>query len=378
MNFDLSDEQRMLVDGAQRYIRERYTLEERRATARTADGFSRQHWKTFAELGWLALPIPEECGGMGGTPADVALLMEQAGAGLVAEPLVDTAILCGTLLSQAETAQSAVDLLGEIASGERIVALAHLEQGGRNEFDTPVQTRAEQTSNGWKLNGVKHRAFHAPAADSLLVTARLDETSELALFVVDAHTPGMEIKAYEILDGTRAGDITFNDVELAEDALLLRGGLVAGALSTAFDHAILAISAAAVGSMDAVMAMTAEYLKTRVQYGQPLAKFQALQHRMAEMFVETDQARSIVYGALAAFEGGDASRRSRAISAAKSMVARACRFVTGQGIQLHGAIGTTEEYAVGHHYRAMLIYEYRFGDADFHLDRSAALSPKSV
>ncbi|MES3021843.1 MAG: acyl-CoA dehydrogenase [Pseudomonadota bacterium] len=375
MNFTLSDEQKMLVDGARRYLRERYNLEDKRAASRSDDGFSRQHWERFAEFGWLALPIAEESGGMGGSPADVALLMEQLGAALVAEPIIDSAVLCGALLAHACGSDLAAALLGEIGSGAAIVALAHVEQDGRCEYDTPVATCAVKSAEGWKLVGIKHRVFHGASADRILLTARLDGGNEMGLFVVDPKSQGMSFNSYEVIDGTRAADIRLEAVRVPENALILRGTAVDRALSHGCDQAVLAMSAAAIGSMDAVMRMTSEYLKTRVQYGKPLAQFQALQHRMAEMFIETEQARSIVFHALASIDGGDTGEIQRAISAAKSLVTRACRFVAGQGIQLHGAIGTTEEYAVGHHYRSMLVYDYRFGDAAFHLDRSAGLAP---
>ncbi|MES2756540.1 MAG: acyl-CoA dehydrogenase [Pseudomonadota bacterium] len=375
MDFSLSDEQKMLVDGARRYLRERYNLEGKRAASRTGDGFSRQHWERFAEFGWLALPIAEEAGGMGGSPADVALLMEQLGAALVAEPVIDSAVLCGALLARAGESSIAAELLGEIASGASIVALAHVEQNGRCEYDTPVATCAMQTVDGWKLVGIKHRVFHGASADRILLTARLDGGSEMGLFVIDPKAQGMALNSYEVIDGTRAADIRLEAVRVHASALILRGDAVNEALAHGCDLAVLAMSAAAIGSMDAVMQMTSEYLKTRVQYGKPLAQFQALQHRMAEMFIETEQARSIVIHALASIGSADTGEVQRAISAAKSLVTRACRFVTGQGIQLHGGIGTTEEYAVGHHYRSMLVYDYRFGDAAFHLDRSAGLAP---
>jgi len=382
MDFTLSDEQKMLIGGAQRYLRDRYSLEARRAAAGTAAGISPQHWKVFAELGWLALPIAEQHGGMGGNAVDVALLMEQLGAALVVEPVIDSAILCGGLLAQAATLPAACELLAAIAGGERMVALAHIEPDGRNEYDTPVHTRVRKTASGWQLSGVKHRIVHGGIADQLLVSAVLEDDAGVrvqpAILIVNRNASGITQQTYELLDGTRAADITFEAVQLDPSALILRGSEVTPALHAALDNAVLAMSAAAIGSMEAVMAMTSEYLKTRIQYGQPLAKFQALQHRMAEMFVETDQARSIIYRALATIDAGDAEQRARAVSAAKSLVARAARFVTGQGIQLHGGIGTTEEYAVGHHYRAMLMYEYRFGDAAFHLDRSAGLLAVSI
>lgn len=382
MDFALSDEQKMLVDGARRYLRERYSLESRRAAAATEDGISRDHWKVFAELGWLALPIPEQHGGMGGSAIDVALLMEQLGGALVAEPLVDSAILCGALLSHAAPAPVAASLLAAIAAGTSIAILAHVEKDGRSEYDTPLQTRARKVAGGWQLTGLKHRVAHGDIADHLLVTALLEDQAtgeeQRGICVVDRHAAGLTLEKYEMLDGTRAADISFHAVALDSTAVILVGKNADAALTEALDKAVLAMSSAAVGSMDAVMAMTSDYLKTRVQYGQPLAKFQALQHRMAEMFIETDQARSIIYRALLAMESGDASQRSLAVSAAKSLVARAVRLVSGLGIQLHGGIGTTEEYAVAHHYRAALMYDYRFGESAFHLDRSAGLLPVSI
>lgn len=375
MDFALTNEQQMLVDGAQRYIREQYGFDARNAAVRSADGFSRAQWQTFAELGWLALPLAEEHGGMGGSPADVTLLMQELGSALVVEPVVETAILCGTLLAAATANAAATPLLEAIAGGTQLVALAHTEPDGRSEYDTPVATRASGACAAWRLDGLKHRVFHGASADQLLVTARLGDGEQIGLFLVPRSASGVSVTSYALIDGTRAADIAFAG---AEATLLLQGDAVAAALTLALDRAVLAMSAAAIGSMDSVMAMTSEYLKTRVQYGQPLAKFQALQHRMAEMFVETDLARSIIVRALATLETGDAAACGRAISAAKALVANACRFVTGQGIQLHGAIGTTEEYAVGHHYRAMLMYDYRFGDSAFHLDRSAGLAPLSA
>lgn len=375
MDFTLTDEQNMLVDGARRYLRERYSLESRRAAARSEEGFSRSHWDSFAQFGWLALPLAERHGGMGGSASDIALLMEQLGAALVAEPVIDSAILCGAVLARADASALTGELLQQIGSGECIVALAHIEQDGRCEYDTPVVTRATSSAGGWQLDGVKQRIFHGASADRLLLTARLDGGSELGLFVLDPASEGVQRTSYELIDGTRALDVRLQGVRVPAAALVLRGPAVAEAVTHGCDQAVLAMSAAALGSMDAVMALTADYLKTRVQFGQPLARFQALQHRMSEMFIETDQARSIVCHALAAQDSADSGQRQRAISAAKSLVARALRFVAGQGIQLHGAIGTTEEYTVGHHYRAMLLYDYRFGDAAFHLDRSAGLVP---
>lgn len=373
MDFDLSDEQRMLAESARRYVRERCSLEDKRALSRTADGFSRERWADFAAMGWLALPVPEAQGGLGGGPADMALLMEELGRGLVNEPLVDSNLLCGALLAHPRAQGRAAALLEGMVAGKTIATLAHMEGGDRSEYEAHVTTTARRSDNGWRLAGGKHLVRHGHGASCWLVTARVDGSDSLALFAVDRQAVGVALNSHLTIDGTRSADACLNDVAVDADALLLAPERVTTALEDALDRALLAHCAAAIGSMEAVMAMTAEYLKTRVQYGQPLARFQALQHRIAEMFVETDQARAALYRAIAAQEAGEPRARARVTSAAKWLISRAGLFVAGQGIQLHGGIGTTEECAVGHHYKAMVSLDKRLGDADFHLLRSSEL-----
>jgi len=373
VNFALSDEQKMLADSAARYVRERCDLESRRQAAKSPDGFSRRHWRHFAEQGWLALTLPEDAGGLGLGFADMVVLMEELGRGLVAEPVVDSAILCGTLLAEGNHAPSRAKLLPRVASGEAILALAHLEEGGRAEYDTPVAARATPDGDRWLISGTKHLVCHGPAASHLVVSAEVAGEMGYSLFLVEAGANGIARDDYSLIDGTRAADIHFSD---APATVRLQGaGGAARALHHALDRAVIAGAAAALGSMEAVMDLTADYLKTREQYGQPLAGFQALRHRMAEMLVETEQARSLLYAALAALDGGDGEARARAVSGVKALVAQAGMFVTGQGIQLHGGIGVTEEYAVGHHYKALQLFDKRFGDSDFHLDRRARTAP---
>lgn len=367
MDFTPTEEQKMLADSAERYIRDKYTFEERRKFKDTSGGFSREHWSRFAEMGWLALPVPEEYGGLGSDISDVAQLMERFGYGLVVEPFVDCAILCTTIIGRANDTTLRGQLLEQIITGERIVALAHQEVTSRNEFDFNIKTQATQSGDRWSITGTKHRVFYGEGCDAMLVTA--ESEGEIHVFVVDRDADGVVATSYELLDGTRGADIKFDH---APAILLVSGHNPSiNALEEGFDNAILAMSSAAIGSMEAVMELTSEYLKTRVQYGKPLAQFQALQHRMSEMFVETDQSRAMLSGAIAAAQGSDVSKRKLMVSELKYLVSGALYFVTGQGIQLHGGIGTTEEYAVGHHYKGALMYEKRFGDAGFHLERSS-------
>ncbi|BCX67870.1 acyl-CoA dehydrogenase family protein [Pseudomonas izuensis] len=371
MNFELTDEHKLLAESAERYMRERYVFEERRHTVSCGAHFSRKHWQHFAEMGWLALDIAEADGGVGASSFELTQLMEPLGHGLLLEPVVDTAVLCARILGTSDNTGERQRLLESIATGETVMALAHQEQDARNEYQVQLHSSARRVADGWALNGQKHRVFHGGVADSFLVSAILEDSNETALFVVDRAAVGMTANTYELIDGSRAADLHLQDIQVTDANLLLRGAAVQQAIEAGLDRAILALCAASVGSMEAVMAMTADYLKTRVQYGKPLAQFQALQHRMAEMFVETDQARAMLFSAINAFDSGDVETRRQAVSGAKVFIARAHYFVASQGIQLHGGIGTTDEYAVGHHYKAAVLFEKRFGDSDFHLTRAA-------
>src|SRR6185312_6729112 len=332
MNFDLSEEQTMLAQGAKRYVSEQLGISARRAAGASVDGFSRKHWADFADMGWLALAIPEDDGGLGSGDVEIALLLEELGRGLAVEPYADTAVLGTTLIAAADDAVLRGQLLGGIASGQCITALAHIEANGRDEYETPVATLAVQTGAQWTLSGDKTRVHHGPAATHWIVSACLEDEATFSLFVVDREAPGVSVNAYELIDGTRAADLSFSNTPARP---LIGDSQRAGTtLEHSLDRTVVALSAAAVGSMEAVVALTADYLKQRTQFGQSLSKFQALQHRMAEMFIETDQARSILLQALAALETSDPVRHARAASAAKALITQAAHFVTGQGIQL--------------------------------------------
>lgn len=374
MDFDLSDEQKMLMDGARRYVRENLGTEARRHAAASADGFSRAHWAAFAEMGWLALPVPEDAGGLGGTDVDIALLSEELGRGLSSLPYVDSAVLASTLISASPDPALREQLLSSLASGEALFALAHMEPDGRSEFDTPVQTRATETAQGWQLSGDKARVVHGAPASHWLVTSRTNDGGKdgVAVFVVAREASGVHVTPYELVDGTRGADLHFDATPATP--LILDRVQAAAALEEAIDRAIVALAAQTIGSMEAVMLTTADYLKQRTQFGQTLSKFQALQHRMSEMFLETDQARSMLMVALAGLASGDPVRRAQAASGAKALITQAAYFVTSQGIQLHGGMGITDELGVSHHYKSALVFDKRFGDRDYHLARSAGLA----
>ena len=369
MNFELNDEQRMLVESAQRYVQNTFDLERRRRAVSGDDDYSKEQWRQFAELGWLAITLPEVAGGLDWGVVELSLLMEQLGRGLVNEPIIDSSVLCASVLSHASSSDLAIQTLEQIAVGESVVALAHREAQGRSELETPIESTVDKQGEALTLNGRKAQIFYGGVADAFLVSAI--HQGETVLLLVPADAEGVTVKSYTLIDGTCAADAEFNAVKLDAAAELLRGDQVLSSIELGVDKSIIAGCGMALGSMEMAMEMTADYLKQREQYGKPLAQFQALQHRMSEMLVETEQARSILYRALSLFN--DPSTRREAVSSAKVLISKAARWVTAQGIQLHGGIGTSEEFAIGHHYKAMLVFEERFGDSEWHLEQSARL-----
>ncbi|HEY6869244.1 MAG TPA: acyl-CoA dehydrogenase family protein [Novosphingobium sp.] len=372
MDFNYSDLQRMLVDSAERYIAERFTLEHRRSL-RDSDngadsGLDAKAWATFAELGWLAVAVPEELGGLGGSQADVAVLAAALGNKCVSQPFVGTAVEGVHLLAAAT--QPRTDLIEQIVGGAARVALVHGEPGERYAGAAPRQTTLAVEGAGYVLSGQKFFAPDGPLATHLVVSAQLAGTG-LALVLVEAGAAGITADAYPLLDGSRAADLRFDAVPVAAEAVLASGAAAEELLLAAQDRAALARLAQAVGSMEEVLKICSAYLKERQQFGQPIGKFQALQHIMADMFVATHQSRSALYQALANAERPTAER-ARAISLAAITIGEASQLVARQGVQLHGGYGVTDEYEISHHYRYLLTLEKIAGDLDFHMRRVAA------
>jgi len=369
MDFNLTDEQQMLRESASRFVREQYGFEARRKWA--ADGgWSPERWGQYAEMGWLSLSIPEELGGLGCSFVETALVAEELGRGIALEPFTGCAVLAARLIERGDApgfASQREALLAGIADGSAITLLAHSEPASRFEIDG-VATEARETAGGWVIDGTKMMVPGAPGAAHFIVSARV-QGQGIALFLV--HREAVVLQTYPLIDGTRAADIELHGVAVGKEALLAMPGNAVALLEEAMDRAALAQVAEGLGCMEAVLELTAEYLKTRQQFGQPIGKFQALQHRMSEMFVEVQETRSILLRGIANLEGEPAARK-QAVSAAKVMLGTAGRFVGGQGIQLHGGIGVTDEYQVGHYYKRLLALEKIYGDSDWHLDRFIA------
>lgn len=373
MDFDLSDDQRLLKDSVDRLIADRYGFEARKKIAAEPGGWSREMWAQFAELGLLGLPFAEAHGGFGGGPVETMLVMEAFGRGLVLEPFLATVILGGGLVQAAGSAEQQKAILPQIAAGKKIMAFAHVERFSRYNL-ADVQVTATQQGGAWVLNGDKAVVIHGDSADTLIVTARSKggrfDRDGIGLFLVDAKAAGVTIKGYPTQDGTHAAEVSLANV-VAEGVL----GDPAGGLAPAeavMDQAIAAICAEAVGLMQEMHVTTVDYMKTRKQFGRAISEFQVLQHRSVDMFVSLEQARSMAMFATFAVGDSDAAVRGRSISAAKVQIGNSGKHIGQEAVQLHGGIAMTMEYKAGHYFKRMTILEQLFGDTDTHRERVAA------
>jgi len=379
MNFDPSEEQRLLAASVDRFVTRDYGFEARRRIVASADGYSRDVWKTLADLGLLGLAIPTEFGGLGGTAVELAGVMEAIGRALIVEPLPAT-VLAARIVAAAGSVAQKKTWLPAIAAGELVAAFAHAEEGAR--YSVPhVATRARRMGDGFVLDGEKRVVLHAPCAQSLIVSARLRgadaEPSGLALFWVNADTPGVSLARYRTLDELPAADIALTDVRVTADSLIGEPSNALPVIDDAVDFATALLCAEAVGAIQYANEATLEYLKNRRQFGVPIGSFQALQHRMVDMAIEYEQAKSMASLACAAVDaGGDHARRQRVVSAAKVRIADACRRVSQESIQLHGGMGMSDELKISHTFRRLTMIAQQFGDADHHLERFANLSAR--
>ncbi|PWB40595.1 MAG: acyl-CoA dehydrogenase [Rhodocyclales bacterium] len=354
MDFSFTEEQLLLEDTVRRFVAKDYTFEKRRAILNSAEGWSREVWQALADLGLLALNVPEAHGGLGGGPVDTMLVMNALGPGLPLEPYLASAVTATGLLRDCP---AQAGLLEKMATGEHIVVIAHEEQN-----DVPTLCRPAGTD--FLLDGRKCVVAHATAADMLIVSARL--AGEPALFLVPRDAAGLTLDSYPTLDGTRAAEVHLAGVRLPAAARLDAGR---DTLERALDIGLAALCAEAVGIMKAAIDATVDYLRTRRQFGQPIGRFQALQHRAADMLMHYEQARSMSYLAALRCTAQDASERRRALAAAKVTIGRAARFIGQQAVQLHGGMGMTDELVVSHWFKRLTAIELLAGDSDTHLQQ---------
>jgi alkylation response protein AidB-like acyl-CoA dehydrogenase len=378
MKFDYSEEQRLVADSVRRFAAQDYGFEARKAIVASREGWSREVWAKLAEIGLLGLPFPAEQGGFGGRAVDLMSVMEAMGDALLVEPYLST-VLGGRLVARGASEALRGEIVPAIVEGRMVMAFAHTEEGARYDL-AHVAARAVRKDAGYVLEGEKRVVLHAPCADRLVVSARtsgdVDDASGIGLFLVDAKAPGVSMTAYRTLDEMRAADVRLEGVVAAEGARIGGEGEALPLIEEAIDYATALVSAEAVGAMKYACDATLEYLKTRRQFGVPIGAFQALQHRMVDMVISYEQARSMASLACARVDTeSDPRERARIVSAAKIRIADAARHVSQESVQLHGGMGMTEELKVSHTFRRLTTIARQFGDADHHLERFARSAP---
>jgi len=380
MDLTPSDEQRLLRESADRFVSETYTADHRRKVASDPLGFSVKIWKQFADLGWLALPIAETHGGLGGGAIEIGILMEAFGRGLVSEPYLSTVVMGASLISECGTEAQKQALLPKIADGSLYLAFAHSERQARFDL-ADVRTTAKKTPDGWRLDGQKTAVLDGNAAGQIIVSARVDDGSgkpgKLCLFLMPQGTRGLASRDFARLGGGRACNLELRDVQLPADALLGDGSDALPAIEAVVDRAMAALGAEAVGIMQTLLDQTLEYTKIRKQFGRPLSANQVIRHRLADMAMQCDEARSMALRA-ALMADAEPVARSRAASGAKAKIGKCARFVAEQSVQLHGAMGVTEELDVGSYFKRLLAFDTLFGGSAHHYRRHAALGGRAV
>ena len=375
MNFELSDEQTLLAETIKRFVATHYNFDTRAKFMASPGGFSTDVWAAIAEMGLLGLPFAEVHGGFGGSTVDVMMVMEAIGEGLLVEPYLATVGLGGRFIARAGSKAQQERILPALIEGKHTLAFAHTEPGARYDL-RQVGLKARRQGEGWVLDGDKAMVLHGGSADTLVVSARTasgdTDAAGITLFLVSRTAPSVTVKESRTIDNLRTADIRFSGVRVGPDALLGREGEGYPLIEEVVDYATALVCAEAVGAIRYANEATLEYLKTRRQFGVPIGSFQALQHRMVEMMISYEQARSMAYLACVKIDSAEAAERRHVISAAKIKIADACRHVSQESVQLHGGMGMTEELKVSHTFRRLTMLAQTFGDAEHHLERFAA------
>jgi pimeloyl-CoA dehydrogenase small subunit len=379
MDFNFTEEQTMIRDSLAKLIKDKYDFDTRRKTVASKEGWRPAMWAQFAELGLLAAPFSEDDGGLGGGPIDAMVVMEEFGKGLVVEPFLQTVVCAGGFLKRGSAAQKA-EHLAPLVAGERVFAFAYAEPKGRYNL-ADLETTAKKDGAGWKISGHKAVVIGAPWASHLIVTARTAggrrDTKGIGVFIVAKDAKGVTTRDYPTVDGRRASEVHFDNVSIGADAVIGDAGNGLPLIERVTDEAIAALCAEACGAMKVAQAMTVEYSRTRKQFGTPIGKFQVLQHKMVDMFMEAEQSVSMTYMATLKLDEDEITRKKSA-SAAKVRIGQAGRFVGQNAIQIHGGMGMTDELAIGHYFKRLTIIDSEFGNVDHHLKRYTDLSAADV
>ncbi len=368
MNFDYSEEQKMLVQSLERTLAKTYDFETYRSQLATKSSHDPALWNSLAELGIMAMSLPEAAGGFDGNHTDIALISAELGRRLVPEPFVSNVVLSAFVLN-ACGGDSAAEQLGEIATGERKFAVGFYEPGERHN-PLALSTKAEKTADGWSITGHKAVVLGGDTASELIISA---DAGGASLFMIPADSDGLTVRKYQLLDGRGAADLIFDNVSVGADALLGQAGQAEAIILDAVDRGAAALVADSLGAIEEIIDMTKEYLRTRTQFGRPIGSFQVLAHRMVDLLVDYEQAKSMSMEASVEADNEDAATRQKAISACKAKVGAVSRKFGKESIQMHGGIGMTDEYALGAYVKRLLVNETMFGDTDYHLERYSSL-----
>jgi pimeloyl-CoA dehydrogenase small subunit len=375
MDFSLTEEQQLLRDSIARFVQNEYSFEARQAIVASPAGWSAKVWAQFADMGLLGVPFAEADGGFGGSAVDVMVVMQELGRGIVVEPYLSTVVLGGGLIALAGTESQRQATLPAIVGGEKRLALAYGEPQSRYDLHD-VATRAQRSGTTYLISGRKSVVLHGAAADTLIVSARTAggqrDPIGISLFTVDAKARGVTVHDYRTIDGLRAADISLDEVRVGADSIVGPPDGGHAPLERAIDLGAAALCAEAVGVMERLNALTLEYLKARQQFGQPIGRFQALQHRAVDMLIHAEQAKSIACLAAARADADDAAERRRAVSAAKSLIGRSGRAVAKEATQLHGGMGVALELPAAHFSKRLTMIDFWLGESDWHTERFAA------
>ena len=376
MNFELSEEQRMIQQSVERFVEDNYDLNSRVALSSSSPGFSTEHWHSMAELGWLGLPFEEEDGGFGGNQIDVLVVMEQFGRGLVVEPYLASIVMGGGALKRGGTNALKSEILPQVIQGNLQLAFAYAEEQSRFDLDD-VMTSARKEGENFVLNGQKSMVQNAETADKIVVSTRTSGgqvgPQGITLFLIDADAEGLSQDNFPTVDGLRASEITLENVSVGPDRILGEVDQGFSILQSVANDAMLALSAEAVGAMEVLYKDTVDYTQQREQFDHPLSEFQVLQHRMVDMFMEYEQCKSLLYRAtMETIQDPESAQRS--IHALMHLIGKSGMFIGENAVQLHGGMGMTEELRIGHYFKRLLVIDAAFGNADYHLQKFSAFS----
>jgi len=375
MDLSLSVEHGILRDSVERFVRESYPFDKRRKIVDESESFLQENWQDFSKLGWLGLNLPEEFGGNGGSAVDTMVVAEALGPGLILEPFLETVVIGSKLIQVGSNEKQKSEFLSNLVRGRLILTFAFAEPQSRYSL-SDVQLSAKPNGDQFVLNGKKAVVRHASSADKIIVSARTAgdrrDKHGITLFLVERNSPGLSRRDYRLQDDIPASELIFDNVCLRRTAMIGDLDCALPMVELVVDHGIAMVCAEAVGIMSALYTATLQYVKTREQFGQPIGKFQVIKHRMVDMLMACEEARSMAYMATLKLDESDPNVRKRAASAAKVSIGKAARFVGQQSIQLHGGMGMTDELDVGHYFKRLTMIDILFGDVDFHLKRYSA------